>query len=56
MYYLFALFCILSMVYLVNKWVIKPKKMISHFEKAFREKGYKLKVYPYSPLGAPQLI
>ena len=56
MYNLLALFCIILVVYLVNKWVIQPKKMINHFEKVFRKKGYRLKMYPFNPLGAPQIV
>ena len=46
---------IILLAYLANKWIIQPKKMMNLLAKRFRDKGYKVKVFPYSPLGSPEL-
>ena len=51
--YILAIVIVL-LAYLLNKWIIQPKKMISLLAKRFRDKGYKVKVYPYFPLGSPE--
>ena len=43
------------LAYLANKWIIQPKKAINLLATRFRDKGYKVKVYPYVPLGSPEM-
>ena len=55
MHWAIVVILIIGLALVVNKWVVKPKKLIRRLEREFREKGFKVKVYPFNPLGAPQV-
>ena len=48
-------FLILVLALAVNKWLVQPMRLIRRLEREFKEKGFKVKVYPFNPLGAPQV-
>ena len=39
--------------YLTYNWFIRPIKVMNHYEKIFKLKGYKVAKLPYKPYSAP---
>jgi uncharacterized membrane protein SpoIIM required for sporulation len=55
MHYIVVIFTFLIAViaYLAYRYLIQPRKLMDHYEKVFKQKGYKTVKMPFKPLSTP---